>query len=30
MAIPQGPNQRWSMDFVSVALVDGMLIATEN
>jgi putative transposase len=23
MAIPQGPNQRWSMDFVSVALVDG-------
>jgi putative transposase len=23
MAIPQGPNQRWSLDFVSDALVDG-------
>ena len=23
MTIPQGPNQRWSMDFVSDALVDG-------
>src|SRR5260370_35397527 len=23
MAIPQGPNQRWSMDFVSDALTDG-------
>jgi len=23
MAIPQGPNQRWSMDFVSDAMVDG-------
>ncbi len=23
MAIPQGPNQRWSMDFVSDALADG-------
>jgi putative transposase len=23
MAVPQGPNQRWSMDFVSDALTDG-------
>jgi len=23
MAIPQGPNQRWSLDFVSDTLVDG-------
>jgi putative transposase len=23
MAIPRGPNQRWSMDFVSDALADG-------
>src|SRR5690606_35178509 len=23
MAVPQGPNQRWSLDFVSDALVDG-------
>ena len=23
MAIPQGPNQRWSLDFVSDALADG-------
>ncbi len=23
MAIPQGPNQRWSLDFVSDALTDG-------
>jgi putative transposase len=23
MAIPQDPNQRWSLDFVSDALVDG-------
>ena len=23
MAIPQGPNQRWSLDFVSDAFVDG-------
>ena len=23
MALPQGPNQRWSMDFVSDALTDG-------
>ena len=23
MAIPQGPNQRWSLDFVSDALSDG-------
>ena len=23
MAIPQGPNQRWSLDFVSDALIDG-------
>jgi putative transposase len=23
MAIPQGPNQRWSLDFVSDALNDG-------
>lgn len=23
MALPQGPNQRWSLDFVSDALVDG-------
>jgi putative transposase len=23
MAIPQGPNQRWSLDFLSDALVDG-------
>ena len=23
MAIPQGPNQRWSMDFVSDQLSDG-------
>lgn len=24
MAIPQGPNQRWSLDFVSGALADGL------
>jgi putative transposase len=23
MVIPQGPNQRWSLDFVSDALADG-------
>ena len=23
MAIPQGPNQRWSLDFVSDSLIDG-------
>jgi len=23
MTIPQGPNQRWSLDFVSDALTDG-------
>ena len=23
MTIPQGPNQRWSLDFVSDALADG-------
>lgn len=23
MAIPQGPNQRWSLDFMSDALADG-------
>lgn len=23
MAVPQGPNQRWSLDFISDALVDG-------
>ena len=23
MAIPQGPNQRWSLDFLSDALNDG-------
>lgn len=23
MAVPQGPNQRWSLDFVSDALADG-------
>src|SRR5205085_3928549 len=23
MALPQGPNQRWSLDFLSDALIDG-------
>jgi putative transposase len=26
MALPQGPNQRWSLDFVSDALIDGRRI----
>ena len=30
MAIPQGPNQRWSFDFMSDALEDGPLFRVLN